>query len=42
VRKLRGEFEGAATPASTMLGFEGLPSMDAVFAMDVVALPAGE
>jgi len=37
VRKLRGEFEGAALPASTMLGFEGLPSMDAAFAMDVVA-----
>ena len=42
VRKVRGEFQGAALPASTMLGFEGLPSMDAAFAMDVVALPAGE
>lgn len=42
VRKLRGEFEGTALPASTMLGFEGLPSIDAVFAMDVVALGAGE
>ena len=36
VRKLRGEFP------STMLGFEGLPSLDAAFAMDVVALPAGQ
>ena len=42
VRKLRGEFEGTALPASTMLGFEGLPSIDAAFAMDVVALPAAE
>ncbi|HTP87185.1 MAG TPA: Rid family hydrolase [Bryobacteraceae bacterium] len=42
VRKLRGEFEGSALPASTMLGFEGLPSIDAVFAMDVIALPAGQ
>jgi enamine deaminase RidA (YjgF/YER057c/UK114 family) len=42
VRKLRGEFEGTALPASTMLGFEGLPSIDAVFAMEVVALGAGE
>jgi enamine deaminase RidA (YjgF/YER057c/UK114 family) len=40
VRKLRGDFEGTALPASTMLGFEGLPSIDAAFAMDVVALPA--
>ena len=42
VRKLRGEFEGSALPASTMLGFEGLPSVDAAFAMDVVALPAAQ
>jgi len=42
VRKLRGEFEGTALPASTMLGFQGLPSIDAAFAMDVVALPAGQ
>jgi enamine deaminase RidA (YjgF/YER057c/UK114 family) len=42
VRKLRGEFEGTALPASTMLGFEGLPSIDAAFAMDVVALPMGQ
>jgi enamine deaminase RidA (YjgF/YER057c/UK114 family) len=42
VRKLRVEFEGTALPASTMLSFEGLPSMDAAFAMDVVALPAGQ
>jgi enamine deaminase RidA (YjgF/YER057c/UK114 family) len=42
VRKLRGEYEGTALPASTMLGFEGLPSIDAAFAMDVVALQTGE
>jgi len=42
VRKLRGEYEGSALPASTMLDFEGLPSVDAAFAMDVVALPAGQ
>jgi enamine deaminase RidA (YjgF/YER057c/UK114 family) len=40
LRKLSGEFEGTALPASTMLGFEGLPSIDAAFAMDVVVLPA--
>ena len=42
LRKVRGEFEGTELPASTMLGFEGLPSVDAAFAMDVVALPAGQ
>lgn len=42
VRKLSGEFEGTALPASTMLGFEGLPSIDAAFAMDVVALGTGQ
>ena len=41
VRRISGEFEGSPLPASTMLGFEGLPSIDAVFAMDVIALPAG-
>ena len=42
VRKLRGEYEGTALPASTMLDFEGLPSIDAVFAMEVVVLPAAQ
>jgi enamine deaminase RidA (YjgF/YER057c/UK114 family) len=42
VRKLRGEYEGTALPASTMLGFEGLPSIDAAFAMDVVALQTSQ
>jgi enamine deaminase RidA (YjgF/YER057c/UK114 family) len=38
VRKLRGEFfDKAHPPASSMLLFEGLPSMDAGFAIDVVA-----
>ena len=38
VRKIRGEFfDGAHPPAGTMLTFEGLPSMDAGFAVDVVA-----
>ena len=36
VRKVRGEFFDH--PASTMLIFEGLPSMDAGFAVDVVAV----
>ncbi len=38
VRKIRGEvFDPAHPPAGTMLQFEGLPSMDAGFAVDVVA-----
>ena len=36
VRKVRGEFFDH--PAATMLIFEGLPSMDAGFAVDVVAV----
>lgn len=39
VRKVRGEFLNAATPpAGTLLIFESLPSMDAGFAVDVVAV----
>jgi enamine deaminase RidA (YjgF/YER057c/UK114 family) len=39
VRKIRGEFyDGARPPAGTMLPFQGLPSMDAGFAVDVVAV----
>jgi enamine deaminase RidA (YjgF/YER057c/UK114 family) len=39
VRKIRGEFyNGARPPAGTMLPFQGLPSMDAGFALDVVAV----
>jgi enamine deaminase RidA (YjgF/YER057c/UK114 family) len=39
VRKVRFEFmDQARPPASTMLLFEGLPSMDASFAVDVVAV----
>lgn len=38
VRTVRGEFFGTAPPpAGTMVLFEGLPSMDAGFAVDVVA-----
>ena len=38
VRKVRGEFfDGARPPAGALLTFEGLPSMDAGFAVDVVA-----
>jgi enamine deaminase RidA (YjgF/YER057c/UK114 family) len=38
VRKIRAEFyNGGRPPAGTMLPFEGLPSMDAGFAVDVVA-----
>jgi enamine deaminase RidA (YjgF/YER057c/UK114 family) len=36
VRKVRAEFFGH--PAATMLTFEGLPSMDAGFAVDVIAV----
>jgi enamine deaminase RidA (YjgF/YER057c/UK114 family) len=40
-RKVRFEFyDKANPPASTMLPFEGLPALDASFAVDVVALPA--
>lgn len=39
VRRIRSEFyDGARPPAGTMLPFEGLPSMDAGFALDVVAV----
>jgi enamine deaminase RidA (YjgF/YER057c/UK114 family) len=39
VRKIRGEFyDVARPPAGTMLPFQGLPSMDAGFAVDVVAV----
>ena len=39
VRKIRGEFFSAEhPPAGTILNFEGLPSMDAGFAVDVVAV----
>jgi enamine deaminase RidA (YjgF/YER057c/UK114 family) len=40
VRAVRASFyTGANPPASTMLPFEGLPSLDASFGMDVVAVP---
>jgi len=40
VRKVRGEFvDMSHPPASTMLPFEGLPSMDASFGLEVIALP---
>jgi len=39
VRKVRGEFfDPARPPASSLILFEGLPSMNAGFAMDVVAV----
>jgi enamine deaminase RidA (YjgF/YER057c/UK114 family) len=39
VRRVRGEFyNGKAPPASTMLPFEGLPSLDASFGVDVIAV----
>jgi enamine deaminase RidA (YjgF/YER057c/UK114 family) len=39
LRRVRGEFfDGARPPASSLLLFEGLPSMDAGFALDVVAV----
>jgi enamine deaminase RidA (YjgF/YER057c/UK114 family) len=39
VRQVRGEFfDGAQPPGSSLLLFEGLPSMNAGFAMDVVAV----
>jgi enamine deaminase RidA (YjgF/YER057c/UK114 family) len=43
VRRIRSEFLDAAhPPASTMLNFEGLPSMEAGFAADVVAIAGNE
>lgn len=40
IRQLRFEFlDKGRPPASTMLLFEGLPSMDASFALEVVSLP---
>ncbi|MBI3679295.1 MAG: hypothetical protein HY235_02740 [Acidobacteria bacterium] len=40
IRKIRFDFlDKSRPPASTMLLFEGLPSLDASFAMEVVALP---
>jgi enamine deaminase RidA (YjgF/YER057c/UK114 family) len=39
VRKVRFDFfDKSRPPASTMLAFEGLPAMDASFAIDVVAV----
>jgi hypothetical protein len=38
VRKIGAEFFGARPPAGSMLVFESLPSMDAGFAIDVVAV----
>jgi enamine deaminase RidA (YjgF/YER057c/UK114 family) len=41
VRKVRFDYlDPARPPASTMLPFEGLPSMDAAFGLEVVALAA--
>lgn len=40
IRKIRFEFlDKSRPPASTMLVFEGLPSMDASFSVEVIALP---
>ena len=40
VRAIRFEFyDKSKPPASTLLLFEGLPSLDASFGVDVVALP---
>lgn len=40
VRRIRFEFfDKSHPPAATMLPFEGLPAMDAGFAIDVVAIP---
>ena len=39
VRKVRAEFYGPSNPpAGTMLPFEGLPALDASFAVDVIAV----
>jgi enamine deaminase RidA (YjgF/YER057c/UK114 family) len=41
VRAVRATFYNTATPpASTLLPFEGLPSLDATFGVDVIAVPA--
>jgi enamine deaminase RidA (YjgF/YER057c/UK114 family) len=41
VRAVRARFYNAETPpASTLLPFEGLPSLDATFGVDVIAVPA--
>lgn len=41
VRKYWFEFlDEAAPPASTLMVLEGLPSMDAAFALEAVALPS--
>ena len=43
VRGLRFEYyDRGRPPASTMLPFEGLPSLDASFALDVIAVPGGQ
>lgn len=42
IRKVRFEFfDQPNPPASTLVYFEGLPSLDASFAIDVIAVPAG-
>jgi enamine deaminase RidA (YjgF/YER057c/UK114 family) len=39
IRAIRFDFyDRASPPASTMLPFEGLPSVDATFALDVIAV----
>jgi enamine deaminase RidA (YjgF/YER057c/UK114 family) len=35
-----GYYNGARPPASTMLPFEGLPSLDAMFGIDLIAVPS--
>jgi enamine deaminase RidA (YjgF/YER057c/UK114 family) len=43
VGKMRYDFHGAAaTPAGTSLMFEGLPGLEASFAIDVIALQSGK
>jgi hypothetical protein len=40
VRQVRFEFiDKSRPPASTMLPFEGLPSMDAAFGLEAIVLP---
>ncbi len=40
VRRLRFDYYNRAIPpASTLLLFEGLPSLDASFAIDIIAVP---
>ena len=42
VRAVRsGYYSTAKPPASTLLPFEGLPSLDASFGVDVIAVPDG-